>query len=157
MIEKCTVKQRSFKEWLGPPITNTYGGKAVLDYQGRPLFAELVALQIYKESGWEGVWVDTYSSKFRVGLHEDTSPVDLPIDVNAWLQDIIKINGSSKGVWDLLLWKDGKLRFVELKRIKKDAIRQTQIDFLTSALQCGYMVEQFEILEWDISFPEQFL
>lgn len=70
-----------------------------------------------------------------------------PAKINAKLQAIISVNKSSKGVWDILLWKDGQLKFVELKRIKKDAIRQTQIQFLESALECGYKSEQFEVLE----------
>jgi hypothetical protein len=28
-------------EWAGPPIANTYGNKAVVDWKGEPLFAEL--------------------------------------------------------------------------------------------------------------------
>lgn len=150
MIEKCAVKQHSFKKWLGSPIANTNGGKAVLDYQGRPLFAELVALQIYKESGWEGVWVDTYSSKFRIGLHENTEAVELPNEIDLKFKEIVTLNKTSKGAWDLLLWKDGELKFVELKRKGKDAIRHSQTQFLESAIACGFRIEQFEIIEWDI-------
>lgn len=150
MIEKCKVKHHLFKKWLGLAILNTYGDKAVLDYKGQPLFAELVALNLYKALGFEGVWVDTYSKKFRVGLPENSEPVQLPVEIDTKLQEIILKNKSSKGVWDLLLWKDGKLKFVELKRKKKDAIRSTQIQFLNSALECGYRLDQFEIIEWDI-------
>lgn len=154
MIEKCIIKHHLFNQWTGSPITNTYGGKAVLYYKGRPLFAELLALNLYKELGFEGVWVDTYSRKFRVGLPENTLPVQLPPEVAVKLQEIVTTNKSSKGVWDLLLWKDGELKFVELKRKKKDAIRQTQITFLNSAIKCGYHLDQFEILEWDIDISE---
>lgn len=55
----------SFKLWEGPPIPDTYGGKAVLDCKGEPLFAELVVLRLIQEEGWEGVWIDTYRRKFR--------------------------------------------------------------------------------------------
>lgn len=154
MIEKCAVKHHSFKKWSGSPIANTYGGKAVLDYQGRPLFAELLALNLYKELGFDGVWVDTYSKKFRTGLPENATPVELSAEINVKLQEIVTINKSSKGVWDLLLWKNGELKFVELKRKKKDAIRQSQVEFLNSALKCGYTLHQFEIIEWDIDMTE---
>ncbi|MEJ6980532.1 VRR-NUC domain-containing protein [Pedobacter sp. P351] len=153
MIEKCPVKHHSFIKWSGLPLRNTYGGKPVIDYKGQPLFAELVALQIYKELGYDGVWVDTYSKKYRIGLLDDTDPVQLPNEINAKLQDIITVNKSSKGVWDLLLWKDGDLKFVELKRKGKDSIRPTQIQFLDSALRCGYQVQHFEIIEWELTSP----
>lgn len=114
------------------------------------MFAELVALQIHKESRFEDVWVDTYSKKFRVGLLENSEPVELSVEIDAKLQKIIEANKNSKGVWDLLLWKDGALKFVELKRKGKDAIRSTQIQFLNSALECGYHLDQFEIIEWEV-------
>lgn len=37
------------------------------------------------------------------------------------------------------------------KKIKKDKIRITQIDFLKSCLLCGMRTDQFEILEWEIT------
>ena len=42
-----------------------------------------------------------------------------------------------------LAWKDNKLKFVELKRQKKDNIRTTQIEFLKSCLTCGLKLDQF--------------
>jgi integrase len=40
-IPKCVT---CFPLWCGEPITNTYGGKAVLTFRGKPLFAELLAI-----------------------------------------------------------------------------------------------------------------
>jgi hypothetical protein len=137
-----------FEIWEGKPIENNYGGKTVLFYNNQPFFSELVALQIFIEQGFNGVWVDTFKKKYRIGLPENTEPVFLPTEIQNKLEVLLKINGSSKGVWDLLLWKNDQLKFVELKRITKDKIRTTQINFLKSCLSCGLKTDQFEILEW---------
>lgn len=137
-----------FELWQGKPIENSYGGKTILNYNNQPLFAELVALQLFIEQGFNGVWVDTFKKKYRIGLPENTEPIFLPTEIQNHLDVLLKINGSSKGVWDLLLWKNDKIKFVELKRIKKDKIRTTQIDFLKACLLSGLKTDQFEILEW---------
>ena len=53
--------QPSFRRWAGPPIEDDYGGKPVLEHNGKPAFAELVILRLLEEEGWEGVWVDPES------------------------------------------------------------------------------------------------
>src|SRR3989344_7079105 len=57
-----------FKEWKRKSIPNTYGNKAVIDWNGEPVFAELVVLRLFQSNGWNGVWVDSYRRKYRVGL-----------------------------------------------------------------------------------------
>lgn len=55
-----------FELWQGPRIPDSYGGKAVLDCNGEPLFAELAILRVIQEDpGWDGVWIDTYRKRFR--------------------------------------------------------------------------------------------
>src|SRR3989344_6230700 len=68
----------NFNQWKGAPILNTYNGKAVIDWNGEPLFAELVVLRLFQSRGWAGVWVDSYRRKYRVGLPDVVEPVDLP-------------------------------------------------------------------------------
>ena len=34
--------------WCGAPIPNTYNGKAVIDWYGEPVFAELAILRLFK-------------------------------------------------------------------------------------------------------------
>jgi len=42
-----------FPKWQGAPILDTYGGKAVLDYHGEPVFAELFTLRmLQRRSHW---------------------------------------------------------------------------------------------------------
>src|SRR5437660_1144180 len=66
-----------FAAWLGAPLDDTYNGKAILSWHGRPAFAELAILWSMMEGGWDGVWIDTYRRKFRRG-YWDSEPVALP-------------------------------------------------------------------------------
>jgi hypothetical protein len=50
--------------WRGDPV-ETYGRKTVLDFNGRPAFAELAILWTLQNEGWQGVWVDSFRRTFR--------------------------------------------------------------------------------------------
>ena len=139
-----------FQKWKGNKIKNDYGGKAILDYENNPLFAELVILQLLEKEGWLGVWVDTYGKKFRKDLPEKSDPVSLPPDKQSLLDSISKKAGGFKGCWDVFAWKGNEYLFAESKRIGKDAIRDTQINWLSAALQVGISAKSFLLVEWDI-------
>ena len=153
MFESINGKEvgKSFQKlkiWKGIKIGDSYGNKTVLDYDGNPLFAELYALRVFKEKGFNGVWADTFRKTFRTELPEKKEPkVILPEFVQCEL-DKINPDGKLSGTWDLILWKNKELKFVELKRKGKDKIRQTQINFLERALLIGIPIENFEIFEW---------
>ena len=68
----------TLKAWDGSPIDDTYGGKALLDYKGTPLFAELIILRMLEEDGWSGVWVDNYRKKFRTAMPSTEASVSPP-------------------------------------------------------------------------------
>lgn len=125
------------KPWEGSPIKNTYGNKAVLDWRGEPVFAELFVLRLFQSHGWDGVWVDSYRKKYRIGLPEVAEPVGLPLDQQKLIDALRKKTGRFGGCWDVLVWKDGQVLFLELKRTRKDSIRHTQVEWLSTALQRG--------------------
>jgi hypothetical protein len=52
--------QLSFKSWLGPPPSFTFGRKPILNYKDKPVFAELLNLNLLKEKLSNGVWVSSY-------------------------------------------------------------------------------------------------
>ena len=134
--------------WKGTPILDTYGNKPVLDYRGEPLYAELFALRMFWAQGFKGVWADCYRKRYRTELPEkQEEKILLPDFVEEKLASI-NPNGKMSGIWDLVLWKDGTLKFVELKRKAKDRLRQSQIDFLQRALACGFTTDHFELFEW---------
>lgn len=142
-----------FKEWKGEPIPNTYNNKAVIDWNGEPVFAELAVLRLFQSHGWKGVWVDSYRRKFRIGLPDVADPIELP-ELQAQLVNNLREKiGRFGGCWDLLLWKGNDTLFIELKRHGKDRIQSTQTGWLSAALESGLARDNFAIVEWDLRSP----
>ncbi|MEK7479658.1 MAG: hypothetical protein AAB665_00050 [Patescibacteria group bacterium] len=139
-----------FKNWQGAPILNTYNGKAVIDWEGEPVFAELAVLRLFQSHGWDGVWVDSYRRKFRVGLPDVVDPIELPQKQRQLIDSIRAKTGRSGGCWDVLVWKGNTTLFVELKRQKKDNVQDTQVEWLTAALALGFGSDHFALVEWDV-------
>ena len=137
-------------KWSGELIEDNYGGKAVLDYHGEPVFAELYALRHFWESSYKGFWADTFRRRYRAQLPEHNEPKPMLPEFVQTMLSLISPSGKMTGTWDLLLWKGKQIYFVELKRKSKDKIRSTQIEFLERALAAGVPLENFEIFEWDV-------
>lgn len=140
----------TFTKWGGVPIPNSYGNKAVVDWNGEPLFAELAVLKLFQSHGWNGVWVDSYRRKFRVGIPDVVEPIDIPQEQQVLIDSIRNRTGQFGGCWDLFLWKNDKILFIELKRQKKDAIQDSQRQWLEHSLAHGLQAENFAFLEWTI-------
>jgi len=138
----------TFKEWKGTPILNTYGNKAVIDWNGEPVFAELAILRLFQSYGWQGVWVDSYRRKYRIGLPDVIEPVNLSSKQEQLINTIRIGTGKQGGCWDVLLWRGESILFIELKRLKKDRIRVSQINWLEKSLDSGLNENNFMILEW---------
>ena len=140
----------TFTPWKGAPIPNTYNNKPVIDWNGEPVFAELAVLRLFQSHGWEGVWVDSYCRKYRIGLPDVAEPVELPEKQKQLIESIKAKTGRSGGCWDVFVWKDDQLLFIELKRQKKDAIQDSQRLWLEKSLDSGLAQENFAFLEWVI-------
>ena len=139
-----------FKEWKGTHIPNTYNGKAVIDWNGEPVFAELAVLRLFQSHGWNGVWVDSYRRKFRVGLPDVVEPIELPQKQRELIDSIRAKTGRSGGCWDVLVWRENVTLFLELKRSKKDRIQSSQNGWLTAAIDLGLTASDFALVEWDM-------
>jgi len=139
-----------FAKWRGERIKDTYGGKAILDFDGEPVFAELAILRAFRKSGWDGVWVDTFRRKYRVGYWADNSEIDLPPRQEALLKSIYEGVGTSKGCWDVFCWKDDLVLFAEAKRRGRDRIRGSQRQWLQAAIELGLPLTSFLVVEWSI-------
>jgi hypothetical protein len=109
-VPKCNLILES---WHGTPIRDTYNNKAVIDFEGHPLFAELAILKMLEKDGWSGVWVDSYRNKYRVGLPEDVAPIGLPLEQRKIIERIREKVGRRGGCWDVFAWKGDKIRFIE--------------------------------------------
>ena len=155
----------ALREWQGPPIADTFGGKKLIDFAGRPLFAELCVYELFRLSGWNARWVETYGA-----------PATQPKMLTAWLdipsaqrkqQPHVPLseneatvagalaaiaaanNGSYAGCWDVLGWNGPTLIFAELKRYKRDRLQATQPAWLAAGLAAGLQPANFLLVEWD--------
>ncbi len=138
-----------FEKWSGDTLADTYGNKAILNFNGEPVFAELAILRIFQNAGWNGVWVDTYRRKYRTEYWNSKNDVNLPSDKQMLLDNIYKLAGSGNGCWDVFCWRKKTVIFAESKRLSKDKIRETQIKWLEAALKYGLNKEtSFLIVEW---------
>lgn len=147
-IQKCNLV---FKRWNGEPIRDTYNNKAVVNWNGEPLFAELAILRLFQADGWDGVWVDSYRNKYRIGLPERSEPVRLQTEQQEFLDAIRERTGRRGGCWDVFAWRGNERKFVESKRIGKDAIRESQILWLEKSLEAGLRPDDFLLVEWDLT------
>jgi hypothetical protein len=144
-IQKTCPK---FDVWRGDVPFDRYGKKQVLDFQGEPLFAELLILRLFQQGGWRGVWVDSYRRRFLVGIGER---VELPEKQKAILEHIYETAGSRGGCFDVYAWQDDRVVFAESKWSGHDEIRDTQGKWLDAALRCNLPAESFLIVEWSVA------
>lgn len=137
----------AFGEWKGVQIENSYR-KPIIDYKGEPLYAEIVALRLMQQQGWDGVWVDTYRMKYRIGMPDTTAPVALPTDKEKLIASIRANTKTSGGCWDVFVWKGDQVMFLELKRKKRDSIKDTQRLWIDAAVREGVDPTGFALIEW---------
>jgi len=138
-----------FEPWTGQEVDDDYNGKAILNFYGKPQFAELGILQMFKRDGWDGVWVDTYHGKFRTQYWPKDS-ITLQPEQELFLERIYKAAKSYYGCWDVFCWKDRDYVFAESKRHKKDKIQNTQTTWLQAALKCGVPIDSLLVVEWTL-------
>jgi hypothetical protein len=141
-----------FQLWTGKSVSETYGGKAVLDSNGEPLFAELAILRLLEKDGYKGVWVDTYRKCFRDAM--PPAVCELPVPAREVYDRIVAANGGTSGCWDVIAWKDGEYLFIESKRKGKDRMRKSQLCWRDAAIRAGLKPDSFHICEWDIEASE---
>ena len=141
-----------FEPWQGELLSDTYGNKQVLDYERRPMFAELVVLSMLKNDGWDGVWVDSYRKQFREGMPRSAEGTrELPEGAAKFFSAVTAVTGF-KGCWDVFAWKGaGEFLFAECKRKAKDEVRDTQLVWLETCLNHGLSEKNFLLVEWDVN------
>jgi hypothetical protein len=138
----------SFSVWRGFSPADTYNGKQILDFGGRPAFAELAILWTMAAAGWQGVWIDTYRRAYRDGYWGVPPITVLPAEASAILKPIWNRAGSWSGTWDVFCWGEDDVLFLESKRRSRDAIRASQVHWLAAALDVGLEVRNFLVVEW---------
>jgi hypothetical protein len=138
-----------FRPWRGDRPEDTFGGKALLDHAGRLAFAELAILWTFQEAGWDGVWLDSYRRKFRIGYWDQAPLTAIPAAPTELLARISeRTKAGWDGRWDILCWKNGHVLFAESKRVGRDDIRESQRTWLAAALDLGLEPTNFLVVEW---------
>lgn len=149
-----------FRCWDGISLSNTLNGKPLIDFGGKPVFAELSVYELMRLSGWQARWVCTYGAPVQAPrllaawadvqlIAQQHQPIAEPWVVSL-LQRIADTNGGSyAGCWDVVGWYQDQLVFAELKRRKQDRIRATQLSWLEAALHHGLQPHNFLLVEWD--------
>ena len=152
--------QLHLRRWFGPPLSNTFNSKPLVDLAGQPVFAELATYELFRLSGWEARWVSTFGASATMpklltdwldALPKQQRSHPLPeTGPAALLSSIASHNGGTyAGCWDVLGWHGDTVLFAELKRFKKDRLQATQFRWLAAGLQAGLQPENFLLVEWD--------
>jgi hypothetical protein len=144
-----------FSIWNGAIPTFDFGKKPILDFRGKPTFAELVILRLFQAEGWDGAWIETYGGiHYLQDMPTDwklhSSHVAIPAEREALLKKIWE-KGKTTACFDVMVWKDDQVLFCEAKRKGKDRLTDAQYKFIEGALECGVSPEQLLIVEWDIA------
>jgi|ERR1700693_310127 len=150
VVEVPKVTPR-FSTWTEPPPGDTFGGKAILDFNGRPAFAELVILWSFIEAGWDGVWMDSFGKRHLRGFWPTPLPGELPAEQKNLLERLENHAPGKPTPWDVFCWSPDGVLFAEAKRHGKDSIRPGQIAFLVAGLAAGLPTSSFLMVEWDLA------
>jgi hypothetical protein len=154
------VVHLEFKKWQGEPIADTFGGKGLIDYEGIPMFAELVIMKTAIANGWQARWIEAYAMKGGKPYHFSAwgdgsikTQIQDPIQDQSPLEslELIASQNSSSfyGCWDVIIWSGERVIYIEAKRIKQDRMRITQDRWLESGLKAGLDQSNFVIAWWD--------
>ena len=132
-------------EYLGAPPKESWR-KPIVGPPDRP-FAELQVVQRLEAGGWTAAWVHRPGRFLRAWEPRDDGP--LPKTALALFERIQKRARSTAGAWDILAWKRGKPRFIELKRThSSDRLRSSQLAWYQAARKEGVPSSAFEVLQW---------
>jgi len=152
----------TLRRWKGISLANTFGGKPLIDFGGRPVFAELCVYELMRLSGWQARWVETYGAPANAPNHftgwvddrlgsQQHDPITEPVIVSALQRTAAGNQGSYAGCWDVVGWNKADILFAELKRRKQDQVRSTQHRWLRAGLEAGLQPDNFLLVEWDFA------
>ncbi len=150
------VCQPVFLRWNGKLPNFRFGKKPIVDDGGKPVFAELALLNLFRSSGWEGVWASAFGgthylrempSDWKLASHQ----VAIPKEKDEFLVKIWEAAGT-KACFDVFAWKDSDILLCEGKQVDED-FTVGQYKFIQGALRCEVPSDSLLIAEW--SFYEK--
>lgn len=143
----------TFKNWVGKLPNFDFGKKPIVNYKGEGVFAEIAILRLLIDSGWNGVWVETYGGihfleDMPVGWKLSQHNISIPLDKKVILENIWE-TGKTTACFDVFAWKGNDVLFCEGKHKGKDRLTNAQTKFIEGALTCGVKTNQLLIVEWN--------
>ena len=135
----------------GIGLDRGYSMKPLVVVEKQAMFAEIAVLTLFTKRGWDGVWADAFHRKYFNRMPNQSKGASLATYINQTLTRIAENNGQSRsGCWDVILWVDRTLLFVQLKSLAVgEEIKPARIGWLDAALKTGFSPSQFMVVEWD--------
>jgi hypothetical protein len=135
----------------GIGLDRGYSMKPLVMVDKQAMFAEIAVLSMFTRQGWDGVWSDALHRKYFNRMPNQSKGASLAPYINQTLTRIADTNGHSRsGCWDVILWVDRTLLFVQLKSAAAhEEIKGARIAWLDAALKAGFSPSQFMVVEWD--------
>jgi hypothetical protein len=138
----------TFTLWRGDPVEDNFGGKAILDFDGSPAFAELVILWTLQNESWQGVWVDSFRRAYCTGYRNSPPQKSLSEKPSSLSDGIWNLAKTPSGVWDVFFRQDDRVLFCESKKAGRDRNQECQRRFAETALNLGLPRDSFLFVEW---------
>jgi hypothetical protein len=136
-----------FREYKGRRPKHTWNRKPIVGPPDRP-FAELQMVERLEKERWIAGWCHR-PGQFISTWEPEKRAVQFPAAALALLEKIAAKAGANAGCWDVFAWKDGKPRFVELKRMgSSDKLRASQERWRAAAIELGVPSEAFLEMVW---------
>jgi ribosomal protein S18 acetylase RimI-like enzyme len=133
----------------GIGLDKSWSTKPLVMMDKQAMFAEFALLTLFRKRGWEGVWADAHHRKYFDKMPNQSKGVSLSTYINQLISRIAENNAKSKsGCWDLILWANRMVVFVETKGSREE-IGAAQGGWLNAALKTGLSTGQFLVVEWD--------
>jgi ribosomal protein S18 acetylase RimI-like enzyme len=150
-VHRYHVDFNSCPDRPGVGLDKSWSNKPLVMMDKQAMFAEFALLTLFRKTGWEGVWADAHHRKYFDKMPNQSKGASLNTYINQLISRIAANNNNSKaGCWDIILWANRVVVFVEMKcSSSKDEIGDTQVGWLNAALKSGLSAGQFLVVEWD--------
>lgn len=129
--------------------------KPALLFDGQAIWAEFVLVRLLERAGWEARWIKNWTGGREFCLDVDR-PRDLPAGPSKVFSDLHKRASILRGAgsWDIFAWSGNDYLFLESKQHRSsDKLNANQVVWLEAALDEGFTLDQFAIVEYDARRP----
>lgn len=150
-VRRFHVDFTSCPDRPGVGLDKSWSNKPLVMMDKQAMFAEFALLTLFRKTGWEGVWADAHHRKYFDKMPNQSKGASLNTYINQVISRIAANNNNSKaGCWDIILWANRTVVFVEMKCVpSEDDLGSSQLCWLNAALKSGMSAAQFLVVEWD--------